>query len=98
MAASIALPPDSSIFAPACDARNCDAATIPYFVTIMERAWSRGGACGVVGVAARGAGASSCAKPQREINRAANSNFIAGVYHSPGRPTLVENWGGAVVE
>src|SRR5215831_18976543 len=41
MAASIALPPASSIFAPACEARKCEAATIPYFVTTMDRAWSR---------------------------------------------------------
>src|ERR1017187_6859859 len=39
IAASMAFPPCSRMCAPACDARNCGAATIPNFVTTMERPW-----------------------------------------------------------
>jgi len=39
IAASMAFPPCSRMCAPACDARNCGAATMPNFVTTMERPW-----------------------------------------------------------
>src|ERR1035437_490141 len=39
IAASMAFPPCSRMGAPACDARNCGAATMPNFVTTMERPW-----------------------------------------------------------
>ena len=40
-AASIAFPPRARICAPACAARGLSAATIPYRVIVMERAWER---------------------------------------------------------
>src|SRR5260370_37985145 len=80
-AASRALPPASRSLAPVCEARNCDAATIPYFVTIIDRACSRGGPVGAVGAtAAAGAppGASSWAETPEQITSKTHRNFIAG--------------------
>src|SRR5271155_5408455 len=37
IAASMALPPSSRMCAPACDARNCGAATIPNLLTTIDR-------------------------------------------------------------
>src|SRR6185312_4176088 len=37
MAASMALPPSSKMWAPACEARNCGVETIPNFETTIER-------------------------------------------------------------
>src|SRR5450432_276703 len=83
IAASIALPPASNNFAPACEARNCDVATMPYFVTIMERACSRAAAGEFADAVltdwrADCAGESSWPDAKRENNSARGRNFMRG--------------------
>src|ERR1700733_2796768 len=71
IAASTALPPTSRMCAPAWEARNCGAATIPSFVTTIDLPWpGREGNCCAATV------------EQSEIMRAATRVFIRGSFQN----------------